>query len=141
MRTRFLLAAVVLGLTALTATAGDTAVRTLDLKGLKLGNPKGKVSQPTVITSAEELAAAVADEDAQKKIKDQVDFTKEKLLYFVWAGSGGDKLSFASDKGDKGLEVTVTLKPGLTNDLRQHRHMVAIPKDATWKFAQGKPGK
>jgi hypothetical protein len=132
--------ALVAGLATLTAYAGEEGVRAVDTKGLKLGDGKGKVSEPTVITSAAELAKAIADDEAQTKIKGQVDFAKEKLLFFKWSGSGGDKLGFKTNKGDKGLEVTILLKPGLTRDLRQHHQLFVLPKDATWKFEVGKPG-
>jgi hypothetical protein len=134
MRWRILLACAAVGGMALTAWAGDPAVRTLDLKGLNLGKAEGKVSEPKVITSNDELAKAVTDEEALAALKKQVDFGKEKLLLFAWSGSGGDKIATSLGKGDKGAVVTVTYTPGLTRDLRMHHQVLAIPKDATWKF-------
>jgi hypothetical protein len=119
----------------------EADIHRLDLKGLKTGIPKGKVTAPTEITTAEQLAKEFPDEEWQTKIKNQVDFTKSKLLYFGWAGSGGDKLGFQTEKTDKGLVVTFLYQPGLTRDLRGHVVLFAIPKDATWKVTMGKPGK
>jgi hypothetical protein len=111
-------------------------VREIDLKGLKLGDASGTVQKPTVITSDEELKKAVPDDDAQKQIKKDVDFSKQKLLFFSWAGSGQDQLSFKEDKGEKGLAVVFTYQPGRTKDLRAHFHLIVMPKDATWNFAK-----
>jgi hypothetical protein len=134
MTSKLLLAGLVIGCMALTAWAGDPAVRTLDIKGLKLGKADGKVGEPKVITSNDELAKAITDEETVAALKKQVDFGKEKLLFFAWSGSGGDKLATSLGKGDKGAVVTVTYTPGLTRDLRMHHQFFAIPKDATWKF-------
>jgi hypothetical protein len=115
------------------------AVRQIDLKDLKFGLPKGKVTEPTTIASMEELAKAFPDNpEAVTKIKDQVDFAKSKLVLFAWSGSGGDKLGFQTEKGDKGLEVTFLYQPGLTRDLRGHTHLFAVPRDSTWKVMMAK---
>src|SRR5437016_12792565 len=95
-----------LGVAAVTTYAGDQAVRVIDTKGLTLGEAKGQVNKPAVIASADELARAIADPAAAGKIKAQIDFAKDKLLYFQWGGSGGDKLSFTTAKGEKAVEVT-----------------------------------
>ena len=80
------------------------------------------------------LAKAVEDASAQDTIKKAVDFGKQKLLYFAWSGSGGDKLGFTVGKGDKAPEVTFRLTPGLTRDLRAHFKLYAVAKDATWRM-------
>jgi hypothetical protein len=132
-------------LVALPAGAGDksqkdddkAAVRKLELKGAKLGIPKGNLTKPAEITNAEQLAKAFPDEqELQANIKKQVDFAKEKLLYFAWSGSGGDSLSFQVEKGDKGPVVTFLYKAGLTRDLRGYHAVYAMPRDGTW--AMGK---
>ena len=130
-------------LATLTAVAGEEGVRAIDAKGFKFPMFKedAKVAEPAVITSAAELAKAIPDEETQTKIKGQVDFAKEKLLHFRWAGSGGDKLGFKTAKGDKGPEVTILLQPGLTRDLRYHNQLFVVPKNATWKLEVTKPGK
>lgn len=111
----------------------EDGVREIDLKDVKLGEAKGKVSEPTKITSEDELKKALGD-DAAKAIK--ADFKKEYLLLFQWAGSGGDKLTEASETKDKKTTVTFTLTPGRTRDLRQHFHLFAVPTDAEWKVAK-----
>ena len=111
----------------------EGGVREIDLKDVKLGEAKGKATEPTKITSEDELKKAVG-EDAAKGMK--VDFKKEYLLFFQWAGSGGDKLSHASEMKDKKTTVTFTLTRGLTRDLRQHFHLFAVPADAEWAMAK-----
>jgi hypothetical protein len=126
---------------AINATADESAkkdkdaqVREIDLKGLKLPEAKGMVEKPTVITSEEELKKAVPDEDAQKQIKKDVDFSKQKVVMFAWSGSGQDSLTFKEDKTDKGLAVMMTFQPGKTRDLRPHYMVLVVPKDATVSF-------
>ena len=49
------------------------------------GDAKGKATEPTVITSAEELAKAIKDAAAVEAIQKAVDFKKEQLLFFHFA--------------------------------------------------------
>ncbi len=109
--------------------------REIDLKGISLGDAKGDPRKPVVITSAEELAKAIPNEEAQARIKKDVDFAKEKVLYFAWAGSGGDRVSFSALMISGGKATAVfAFKAGLTDDLRRHHRVFVIPKDAGWTF-------
>src|SRR5262245_2630941 len=74
------------------AGKGASGFREIDLKGLNLAPVPAVASwnKPTKITSAQELAKAFPDKEAQVKIAKQVDFIKDYLLYFRWTGSGGD---------------------------------------------------
>lgn len=94
---------------------------------------KGKATVPIVIKSKAELTNAVADEDAVMKIAKEVNFDSEQLVYFVWSGSGQDKLTFEIGEGDKKGEVTFTYAAGRTRDLRPHRKLAVLPKDAKVK--------
>jgi hypothetical protein len=141
MREPIVAATLAVGLLTSTACAGEASARVIDIKGFKPGKADGKVSEPKIISSNDELAKAIADEETQAAVKKQVDFAKEKLLYFSWSGSGGDKLTFSTAKSDKGVEVIILLTPGLTRDLRMHHQLIAIPKDASWRFEVGNPGK
>jgi hypothetical protein len=126
-------AAAVLAL-PLAARADDKAdaVKEIELKDLKKAPEFAGVNKPTEIASADELAKAIPDEDAVAKIKKDVDFAKVKLVLFSWQGSGGDKLTFSTEKDD----VTFAFKAGLTRDLRTHLHLFAVPKDAKVKMAK-----
>lgn len=108
-------------------------VRVLDIQ--VQGEAKGSAKKPTVITSTDELAKAVKDEAAVAAIKKAVDFDKEQVLFFQWAGSGQDKLTFDLGEGDKASEVTFEYKPGRTRDLRQHKKLFVLPKGTKFKFA------
>ncbi len=108
------------------------AVRMIDLKDAKVADKKGKASEPTVIKTEDDLKKAVGD-DAAKAMA--IDFKKEYLALFVWAGSGGDKLTHATETKDGKTTVTTNLTRGLTKDLKQHAELVALPVGAEWAFA------
>lgn len=130
---RNLIALCLFGLSvALHAQEGAGGVREIDVKGLKRGFPKGKAEQPLAITTQAELAKAFPEEDWQTKIKKDVDFAKEKLLFFTWSGSGMDKITPKAEKGEKPT-VVFQYRRGLTRDLRSHFRLYALPKDAEWK--------
>jgi hypothetical protein len=108
------------------------AVRALDLKWVRVvpesdfGEPK-----PFQIVNDEDLAVSPLFVDARSRavIKSQVDFEHEKLVVFVWSGSGQDRLTGAL--GTDGKVAVFTYKVGLTDDLRRHAYAFAVPKDAT----------
>ncbi len=113
-------------------TDKDAVVRELALGGLRIEARAGRVDKPTPITDAEGLAKVFPNEDLQRRLQQEVDFKKQKLLFFAWGGSGGDRLTYKVEKGKKGPEVVFLYRRGLTRDLRQHRHLFAITKEATW---------
>lgn len=110
-----------------------SAVRSLDVK--IEGVAPAKFGEPTVIANDEQLTKAIKDEAAAAEAKKAVDFKTEKVLYFAWAGSGQDKLTFTTAEGKQGPEVTFTYTPGRTRDIRKHAKLFAVPKDATFKIA------
>jgi hypothetical protein len=119
--------------TAVASFHGENGVKTIDVKGLKLANEEGAFNfKPLVIANADELAKAISDKESVAKVASQVDFTKEKLVYFKWSGSGGDKLSFTTAKGANKLDVTITYQGGLTRDLRPHHYLLVMPSNAEW---------
>jgi hypothetical protein len=97
--------------------------RELKVKDIKVDSKPGRGPKATKITSAKELADAIADKDSQDKLAKLVDFKKEYLLMFFWQGSGGDRITFKVE--DK--EVVFAYKRGLTRDLRRHVKFYAIP--------------
>lgn len=115
------------------------AVREVTLKGLKRNNPRNKVTEPLVITDAETLAKEIPEEESLNAIKKEVNFQKEKVIFFAWSGSGQDKLVFDKlEKGDKGSEAVFKYTAGFTRDLRSHFHLFIVPKDATHKVANAR---
>ena len=109
-------------------------IREVELKLNTL--PKGRTANPIIITNAEELAKAFPAEETQKALAKQVDFTKEKLLYFGWSGSGADTLTSRLSEDKK--EIIFTMTPGLTRDLRGHNKAFVVDKDAKFKMGVGR---
>ncbi len=118
---------------------GDNAVKEISLKDLKLPLMPAKTSAftPTKITSAEDLAKTFPEKATQEAIAKQVDFMKQELVFFQWAGSGGDKIQPDVAKGDVGKStVTFFYKLGLTKDLRDHARLFAVNKDMQWMVSK-----
>ena len=116
--------------------------RAIDLKGFKTETilpkgdlPKGPVTKPTAIASTEELKKAIPDKEWQKRILKQVDFAKEKLLFFAWSASSADQLSFQVEKDKTPPTVVFSYAPGVDDDLRPHFRLFATPNDASWRVA------
>jgi hypothetical protein len=99
------------------------------------GAVPSRFGEPTVIADEEQLAKAIKEEAAAAAIKKAVDFKSEKVLYFSWSGSGQDKLTFTTGEGKKNPEVTFTYTPGKTRDVRPHKKLFVLPRDATFKIA------
>lgn len=128
--------ACVLALPALLSAADKAdkkdAVREIELKEFKPSKvPQGRADKPTVITDEAGLKQAFDDAKVRAEVMKKVDFTKEKLVFFRWAGSGGDKLEFEA----KGDDVTFRVRPGLTDDIQAHYHLFAMPRDGKWRMA------
>jgi hypothetical protein len=120
-------------LVSVAAAEDKPAVRTLDLKDVKLVLPERLTEpKPAEIKSAEELAKAkeFADDTGRDAVKKQVDFAKEKLVVFAWAGSGQDKLTPDLVTDGKAVKATFAYKVGATDDFRRHARVFAVPKDA-----------
>jgi hypothetical protein len=117
------------GFTSVLADEKGPKATPIDISKAKFDTEKGKVTEPTVITSADELKKAVTDADLLKTLE-KTDFTKVKLVLFLWSGSGGDRLTAGEDSGT----IVFTYKMGLTDDLRRHRYLFSMPKDAKFKI-------
>lgn len=91
--------------------------------------------KPKTFEAAEALAEAVGDKAAEK-IGEQVDFRHEFLVFFQWAGSGQDKLSFEIDQQAETPKVVFKFRPGRTRDLRPHAYLYAIRKGVSWEIGR-----
>ncbi len=100
------------------------------------GFPRTRPQQPTVIRNKEELAKAFADQTTQEAILKEVDFTKEQLLFFAWAGSGQDRIAVDAEKSAEG-EVVFRYRAGRTRDLRAHFRLFAMASEGKWKVESG----
>jgi hypothetical protein len=110
--------------------------REIAAAGLRLEDRPGRVSDPAKVDSAEALAKFIPDREWQARLKKQVDLKREYLLVFAWAGSGGDRLGFKVERGKKGPEAVFTHTPGLTDDLRRHVKLFALPKRMTYRVVK-----
>jgi hypothetical protein len=145
MRTAVLALAACSGIVLSSAFAGepgkrgkDGLAREIDLKEYRGSRIRGDVHLPTRITNAEELAKAIPDKAWQDRIAKQVDFAKEQLLFFAWAGSGQDKLAFKDDS--KGIVPAVEFRytEGKTDDLRSHFRLYAVRKNISWQVRRSR---
>jgi hypothetical protein len=112
-------------------------VREISLKGLRVSPEKGDGhSRPRVLTTPAELMRSVPREAAER-IGKEVDFKREKVFLFVWAGSGGDRLTFERlDKGAAGPVLVLRFRAGRTRDLREHARAFVVPRDASWRVVK-----
>jgi hypothetical protein len=88
--------------------------------------------KPVVIASVDDLAKSklFADDAGRDALAKQIDFTKQKLVLFVWSGSGGDKITAAGVRREGAASTAIfTYTRGETDDLRDHAVAFAIPKD------------
>ena len=125
-----------LKLTAIAKADAKATPGVKELKGIKpvaSATGRGSANKPTAIKDKVALAKAFSDKAAQQAILKQVDFKKEILLVFRWAGSGQDRIVATSQKTKDGLAVVFGYSRGLTRDLRRHFKVYAVAKDAKWK--------
>jgi hypothetical protein len=112
------------------------------LTGIALAgtNERGSPTEPTIIADADALARAFPDAKAQARIKEQVDFAKQQVVYFRWAGSGQDRITSREVKDGAKVMVIFDYTPGLTRDLRQHQELFAVRKGIPHKIERKKFG-
>ena len=87
------------------------------------------------ITTEEDLSKCFGETSAER-IRNEVNFAREKLLWVSWMGSGSDRLvhRFEPCKGKIAVVLRiVTPVPALT-DLRQHGVLLVLPRDTAWRF-------
>lgn len=110
------------------------AVKEIATKELKITFPKGgNQAMPAEFKSADEVVKSEWLKDAADEIKKRVDFSTEKLVFFSWRGSGGDRVT-----PDEKTPGTFVFTRGKTKDLRSHIHLFAVPKDAVVKIVTAK---
>jgi hypothetical protein len=100
-------------------------------KADKIETKDGVATKPTAVTSEKELEKAIPDEATRKRIAKLVDFKEQTLLVFAWQGSGGDKLSCTVAESYP-EQITFTVKPGVTDDLRSHVKLFAVRNNVKW---------
>jgi hypothetical protein len=91
---------------------------------------------PRVIRSKAELEKAIDNKAVREEILKAVQFDREYLVVFAWSGSGGDRVEMELVKRDKGSEVVFRRRLGLTDDLREHRKVFALPQAMKLRVAE-----
>jgi hypothetical protein len=89
-----------------------------------------KRGKPIVLKTVEEAGEHFPEEELAKLDK-QVDFDKQIVLLFAWRGSGQDRLEYIVDKSYP-EQISFTIKPGRTRDLRPHVKIFALRDNVSW---------
>lgn len=119
-----------LAVAAVTVEAADEKpILIRELPVPKLPEAVGGPYKPTVIKTAEELHKVFGEKTELK-----IDFEKEYLLVFRWAGSGQDKLTGSVVEEKAATVALFDYQRGLTRDLRQHAKLFAIAKKVEWRI-------
>lgn len=90
-----------------------------------------KKYEPLVIHSANDAAKYFGEKELAQ-LKEQVDFEKQVVLVFVWSGSGGDMLNYSVAESFP-EQITFSIRPGRTRDLRSHVHVLALRSNVKWQ--------
>ena len=86
--------------------------------------------KPLAIKTLEE-AEKYFDEATLERIQKCMEFEERHLLLFAWQGSGRDKLEFAVMESYP-EQLSFTLVPGRTRDLRRHAKLYSIRKNVKY---------
>lgn len=91
--------------------------------------------EPRVFRAAEDLPEVFGDGPAEA-ISGRIDWERQLLVFFQWAGSGQDRLAHAVEAENDKRAIVFTFTPGRTRDLRPHAQLYALRKDVPWKVAR-----
>jgi hypothetical protein len=108
--------------------------RLLDTAGLKSVMPTANKPSPRYADAIAELKQFFPNPADQKKVAAQVEFGTERVVGFLWQGSGGDRVNFQRYDGRK-KEATFSYTVGMTDDLVEHAKFFALPAGAKVVFA------
>jgi hypothetical protein len=136
MRARLYLASLTLAAVFTSLLSSEEPTSLPPIKEVKGVTPEAGVfkaasaTKPIVIKSEEEAAKHFA-EKAVADLKKQVDFKNQIVLVFAWRGSGQDKLNHIIAESFP-EQITFSLVPGRTRDLRPHVHVYALRSNVKW---------
>ena len=89
--------------------------------------------QKPVVLRTQKEAAEYFGEEELVKLAEAVDFEKQVVLVFAWRGSRQDRLEYEVAESSP-EQVTFSLKPGLTRDLRPHVKIFALRANVKWRM-------
>ena len=84
----------------------------------------------------EKLKENLAEITKPDFFKGKIDFAKEDVIYFAWAGSGQDRIAPASREGAKKGGAAFLYQQGMTEDLRPHCKIYAVGKGSSARVAK-----
>ncbi len=107
--------------------SGDKLVRPLELKSFLTTKAQENVFSPFAANSKAEVVKLLGLQQAED-IEEQMSFKTHRVLLFMWAGSGQDRLDFDLGEG----KAIFRYVPGRTRDYRKHQKAFAVTKSLTW---------
>lgn len=133
-------AAAIVFAASLEAADDKAVVKEIPTKDLKINFKSGignsTVDKPTVITSADELTKIKALEGtAADTLKKQVDFDKEKVVFFFW---GSFDTQVITPDADKPGSFTYTTRISKGGGFKTGAKLFVVPKDAEVKVTKAK---
>ena len=115
-------------ISSLVFASGDKQVQPLAVKDPLAIKIRGNVLMPYSADSKEEVAKLLGPKQAEN-IEKQMSFKTHRVLLFMWAGSGQDRLDFDLVNG----KAIFRYVPGRTRDYRKHQKAFAVNKTLTWE--------
>jgi len=112
-------------------------VRGIDLAGYSTENPRIHFGVPIEIARAEEIAKHIPDKTWIDKIAKQVDFDRERLLYFRWFSYEGDKLRHRislHSQTKKPIVAFWRVQGDPSKDIGTYYHLFAVARSADWQI-------
>jgi hypothetical protein len=97
------------------------------------------VDKPIEITTMAELEKTFGDK--AKELSRHLDFEKQKMVIFRWAGSGQDELFVSLEGEDDGEQLVFGYRGGMTRDLRQHARYYIVDKASDWSVTKLPPAR
>ena len=108
--------------------SGDVPVQPLELKSLLTTESQENVLSPFAANSKVEAVKLLGLQQAED-IEKQMSFKTHRVLLFMWAGSGQDRLDFDLVNG----KAIFRYVPGRTRDYRKHQKAFAVNKALKWE--------
>ena len=128
MRIQNVLISFVVLITAQVLASGDVLVQPLELKSPLITKTRGNVLSPYSANSKDEVVTLLGFQQAED-IEKQMSFKTHRVLLFMWAGSGQDRLDFDLVNG----KAIFRYVPGRTRDYRKHQKAFTVNKTLTWE--------
>lgn len=89
-------------------------------------------NEPLVIDSLEVASKAFPNPMWRKNLAAEVDFAKQRLLYFYWEGSGQDDMSTVVAMGPNRKSVRFNYHTGSILNLATHYHLYVVDRDVEY---------